>query len=212
MTGFSEALATRARNLGVQIPSDAIEPFETYTRLLSRWNQTVNLTALPIDELRDEAIDRLLLEPAVAALHIPPDARTWIDLGSGGGSPAIPIKILRPELALTMIESRERKVAFLREVVRELRLEQTGAEAERFENLVGKARWTAAADIVTARAVRTDKGFVALVAQMLRSGGSLLLFEGQQAVGIDSPALELRSRHRLLPARQSQLTIYTKIT
>ncbi|MEP7117847.1 MAG: RsmG family class I SAM-dependent methyltransferase, partial [Acidobacteriota bacterium] len=108
--------------------------FETYFIELARWNRKMNLSALSLDgDGSDEAVDRLLMEPAVASRHIPDSARTLLDVGSGGGSPAIPIKICRPDLALTMVEVKVRKSVFLRQVSRSLSLARTQVETSRFE-------------------------------------------------------------------------------
>ena len=90
-----------------------LEPLEAYFQLLTQWNAKINLTALPLDPPTDETFDRLLVEPLAASKQIPTHTPSvWFDLGSGGGSPAIPLKIARPALRLTMIESKERKSAF----------------------------------------------------------------------------------------------------
>ncbi len=72
--------------------------------------------------------------PAVDAGAVP----LLIDLGSGGGSPAIPLKIARPEFALAMVESKGRKSAFLRDVIRQLSLSRAEVVTDRFENLVAE--------------------------------------------------------------------------
>ena len=120
---FRDRVARRTRRAKAPISLGMLEPLEAYFRLLAQWNATINLTALPLDAPTDETFDRLLVEPLVAARQIPSHTPSvWVDLGSGGGSPAIPLKIARPALRLTMIESKERKSAFLREVIRALGL------------------------------------------------------------------------------------------
>ena len=120
---FRDRLARRTRRAKAPISLDMLEPLEAYYRLLTQWNAKINLTALPLDAPTDETFDRLFVEPLGAAKQIPPQTPSvWFDLGSGGGSPAIPIKIARPALRLTMIESKERKGAFLREAIRALGL------------------------------------------------------------------------------------------
>ena len=102
---------------------------------------------------------------------MPTNATLWVDLGSGGGSPAIPLAIVKPELRLTMTESREKKAAFLREAVRSLRL---NAEViGRFEGLLSYP--PGSVDLITARAVRIED-CVALAVHLLSSSGRLLLF------------------------------------
>ena len=104
---FRDRLARRARRAKAPLTIAMLDPLEAYFRLLTQWNHKINLTALPLDAPTDETFDRLLVEPLAAAKQIPTHtASVWLDLGSGGGSPAIPLKIARPALRLTMIESK----------------------------------------------------------------------------------------------------------
>ena len=153
---FSERLAKRARKANVSLDPQAVESLAAYFRLLEFWNEKVNLTAFPLKGAPDEAIDRLLIEPLVVARHLrgahghgqgphlSPHPRL-LDIGSGGGSPAIPLKIAIPSLSLVMVESKTRKSAFLREAVRHLNLTDTSVETVRAEDLLtrpGTARIT----------------------------------------------------------------------
>ncbi len=90
----------------------------------------------PVEDAGDEAIDRLLIEPVLATKYLPAPDATVLDIGSGGGSPAIPMKLAAPGISLRMVESKTRKAAFLREVVRTLELDRTAVEAVRFEELL----------------------------------------------------------------------------
>jgi 16S rRNA (guanine527-N7)-methyltransferase len=102
------------------------------------------------------------------------DGPTWVDVGSGGGSPAVPLRIAGLEASLTMVESKVRKAAFLREVVRTLELPRAIVENDRIEALA--ARQPGSARLVTVRAVRLDVKFLAVARQLLQPGGSLALF------------------------------------
>jgi 16S rRNA (guanine527-N7)-methyltransferase len=125
---FAARLQRRATRAGLSLPVDLLTALDAYYALLSRWNQRINLTSIGN---RDEAVDRLLLEPLLAARFVASGARAFIDIGSGGGSPAIPLKLALPHLALTMVEAKTRKAAFLREAVRHLGLRETGVENAR---------------------------------------------------------------------------------
>jgi len=105
--------------------SSELDQVEAYFQLLVKWNRTINLTALPLEPVTDAALDRLFVGPLLSARLVPTSPHLWFDFGSGGGIPAVPMKILRPQATLTLIESRQRKAAFLREVVRELGLPGT---------------------------------------------------------------------------------------
>jgi len=171
---FKERLSKRARKSRVALPDEIIEPLETYFRLLAQWNAKINLTSLPLQALADETIDRLFIEPLAAATLVGDAPDIWFDLGSGGGSPAFPLKLIRPALALTLVESRTRKAAFLREVVRILKLRDTEVANVRFEDFSpGVDRM---ARLVTVRAVRPDRALFGVAARLLVIGGRLLLF------------------------------------
>jgi 16S rRNA (guanine527-N7)-methyltransferase len=150
-----------------------LAPLEAYYRLLAQWNVKINLTALPLQAPTDTTFDRLFIEPLLAAELIPDIPGTWFDLGSGGGSPALPLKMVRPSLSLTLVESKTRKAAFLREVVRALKLPGTEVANMRFQELPTP---TPAADLVTVRAVRLDRALLDESARLLRVGGHLLFF------------------------------------
>src|SRR4029450_11587640 len=111
----------RPPKAGPPLTDELSAALAAYYELLARWNRKINLTAL---DNPDEAIDRLLLEPVVATKQLArPDVRI-MDVGSGGGSPAIPMKLAAPGAALTMVEVKARKSAFLREAVRSLGLRE----------------------------------------------------------------------------------------
>jgi 16S rRNA (guanine527-N7)-methyltransferase len=145
-----------------------------YLELLARWNRRINLTALPVDPPSDSALDRLILEPIALASLVPDAPIEWFDLGSGGGSPAIPLKIVRPQARLTMVESKTRKAAFLREAIRELELPATRVVEGRFEEAVADPNLRGTAQLVTVRAVRIDEDLFASAAALLAPGGRLL--------------------------------------
>jgi 16S rRNA (guanine527-N7)-methyltransferase len=90
---------------------------EQHYEILTRWNRVLNLTSLRTVE---EAVERHYCESVFAALQLPESRISVADIGSGGGFPGIPIAIVRPECAMTLIESHQRKAAFLKESVRQL--------------------------------------------------------------------------------------------
>jgi 16S rRNA (guanine527-N7)-methyltransferase len=173
---FRDRLIRRARRAEVTIAPPVVSAFEAYFRLLAQWNAKINLTALPLREPTDETFDRLLVEPLAAARLLKEPAASWFDLGSGGGSPAIPLKIVLPASSLTMVESKVRKAAFLREAIRALHLKDSFVENVRFEDLAENESVAASADLVTVRAVKMDKPLFKTASRLLRANGRLLLF------------------------------------
>lgn len=210
---FREKLASRAKKAGISVQTNVISGLEAYFELLQKWNSKVSLTSLPIEKLGDEAIDRLLIEPLVASKYIPKRAAV-IDVGSGGGSPAIPMRIANPTISLRMVESKTRKAAFLREVVRQLQLERTAIESSRFEELLARPELHEAADVVTLRAVKVEKKTLMGLQAFLKPGGSLLLFRAASAgdAQLSNPMLVWQVNHPLLPALHSELAVFTKVS
>jgi 16S rRNA (guanine527-N7)-methyltransferase len=173
---FAERLIKRLAQQSLVVSPQALEQLEAYYRLLARWNATVNLTSLALEEWNDQAVDRLFVEPILAARYVPESAISWFDFGSGGGSPAIPLKILRPSSQLTMVESKSRKAAFLREAVRVLHLPSTIVETGRFEELAARPGMRGVAQLVTVRAVKVDESLFGAAATLLGASGALFLF------------------------------------
>ncbi len=187
-----------------------LDPLEAYFRLLTQWNAKINLTALPLDPPTDETFDRLLVEPLAASKQFPDIPEVWFDLGSGGGSPAIPLKIARPALRLTMIESKERKSAFLREAVRIVGLAQTEIATERFEEAALKTDYAGKGDLVTVRAVRTDQVLFETAEKLLSGKGQLLLFRPAHAASADPSGFKRLSTVPLIDNPPSFLSIYQR--
>jgi 16S rRNA (guanine527-N7)-methyltransferase len=209
---FRSRLARRAAKAGLFLPDDLAVALTAYYELLSRWNQKINLTSLTDP---DEAVDRLLLEPVLSARSVETaDVRTLLDIGSGGGSPAIPLTLaLGPDVALTMVEVKVRKSAFLREAIRHLGLRDAVVENCRYEELLTHPELLERCDLLSIRAVRVEPRVLMTLQAFLRPGGQMLLFRGP--VGPDAPAnilhpLEFHRTVPLLESLQSRLTILKK--
>jgi len=170
-TGTRERLLRRADVHKVNIPADIVDPLIVYFDLLQHWNRTINLTSLR-DE--DAAIDRLVIEPLSAAPHLPRGIRL-LDVGSGGGSPAIPLALALGVQHLAMVEARERKAAFLREAVRQLGL-PAEVHSARVEALSSSPALRGQFDLICARAVRLDRLLLSHLAPLLARKGQLALF------------------------------------
>ena len=146
---FRERLRRRAKVAGLTLDANLIEKLEIYYQLLAKWNAKINLTAFRLTPEGDEgAIDRLLIDPVIAARYVSENTRTMLDAGSGGGSPAIPLKLAASNLHLRMVEVKTRKAVFLREAVRELSLKDTAVENARFEEFLSLSELHEALDLV----------------------------------------------------------------
>jgi 16S rRNA (guanine527-N7)-methyltransferase len=207
---FATRLTRRAARHGLFLNDDLVERLNAFYALLARWNEKINLTSLAD---ADEAIDRLILEPLAAVRHVSTGARRMMDVGSGGGSPAIPLKLALPQLDLTMVEAKARKSAFLREAIRHLGLAETRVETARVEELLTRTDLHEAFDVVTVRAVRLETKGLHTLQAFLATRGQLLLFRGPS--GPDAPAvivppLQWQGTYPLVDTMQSRLTVLHK--
>lgn len=173
---FRSRLLERAGSVGLDVSPGVLAQLETYYRLLALWNAKINLTGIRLDEVTDQGLDRLFIEPLAASRYVPETSVEWLDVGSGGGSPALPLKLVRPAARLTMIESKTRKSAFLQEAVRSLALRDAAVENASFAEVAARPQARDSADLITVRAVKLDSHLFDGAATLLRAGGRLLLF------------------------------------
>jgi 16S rRNA (guanine527-N7)-methyltransferase len=209
---FQDRLNRRARRVGVLLPGEAVAKLETYYRLLSAWNQKINLTGLSLADPTPETFDRLLIEPLAAARHVQPGASRMIDVGSGGGSPALPFALAVPTIQLLMVESKTRKSVFLREAARALEMTNVEVAASRFEQLLARPDLHEAHDLLTIRAVRIESRVLMSLQAFVRPGGQLFLFKstGGDPPEALPPPLAWRATHPLIDALRSRLVVVEK--
>ena len=207
-----DKVSRRASKAGIGLSDTTVAELVAYFELLRKWNRKVALTSLPVENCGDEAVDRLLIEPAAAVKYFPDDTLAILDVGSGGGSPAIPLKLLMPEVALRMVESKTRKAAFLREAIRVLELDRTEVDAVRVEELLARPSLHDAADTVTLRAVRLDRRLILAVQALLRPGGALCVFTTERVPlpPLTGSEMERVGHYPLLNSSGSHLAVFTR--
>ena len=151
-----------------------VSQLQLYLDLLLRWNARINLTAVrdPEQIVRRHFGESLFAGRALKR-HLE-SSKTLADVGSGAGFPGIPIKLLLPEIDLTLIESQNKKATFLREVVRMLELKNVAVFCGRAE------QWKATADIVTLRAVEKFERVLPVAADLAGEHGVLCLLIGEE--------------------------------
>jgi 16S rRNA (guanine527-N7)-methyltransferase len=196
--------------MGLAVDRGLSDRLDIYYRLLTRWNQKINLTGFDLEGT--EAIDRLLVEPLIAARFVRPEARRGIDIGSGGGSPAIPLALVLPTVSMVLVEAKTRKSAFLREALRSLELEGEVVTA-RFEELLVEPGLHESHDLLTIRAVRLEPRTLFGLQAFVRPGGELLLFRpGAPNPSLPSmtPPLTWKAMHPLLDVPASHLQVIEK--
>jgi len=211
---FRDRLRRRAKRATLDVPGELAERLERYYEMLTKWNAKINLTSFRLEPSgQDEAVDRLLIEPVVAARHVAADAMSVIDIGSGGGSPAIPMTLASPRLHLRMVESKTRKAVFLREVLRDLDLGRAEVETSRFEELLTRPELHEALDLLTIRAVRVEPRTLMSLQAFLKPGGQLFLFRGPAGTDVAdavAPPLSWVATYPLVDALRSRLVVLRK--
>lgn len=115
----AEELSQGARELGVELSAEQHEQLLAYLALLIKWNKAYNLTAV---RNPDEMVSRHLLDSLSVVPFVAEAGDNWLDVGSGGGMPGIPLAILFPERQFTLLDSNGKKTRFLTQVKLELKL------------------------------------------------------------------------------------------
>ena len=170
---LSEEIIRRAlRDFQIALTHEQVTYIQQYTRILQHWNEKLNLTAIK-DPL--EILHRHFCESMYAAVAVPINSGRLADIGSGPGFPGLPLKILRPELQLVLVESNIKKGTFLAEVIRELGLANARVLISRYEEL---GEELAPLDFVCSRAVGEFGSFLDWAASDRVSAGRVILWIG----------------------------------
>jgi 16S rRNA (guanine527-N7)-methyltransferase len=170
---WKDWVARGGSELGLGLDDYKIGQLEIFAKELLEAGQRLNLTSVD-DPL--EIAENLMIDSMVPAKWIVPGARV-LDLGTGAGLPGIPMKITFPELDMTLIDSRRKRISFVGYVIRRLGLENICAQHARAENL---ARQGEIFDVVISRAVSSLSELIRLAMPLLGSGGMLMAMKGRE--------------------------------
>jgi 16S rRNA (guanine527-N7)-methyltransferase len=176
LDGVKAAIAA-GNSVGVSVSRETAERLALYVALLTKWNATRNLVA---PSTITEIWQRHVADSLQLIRHAPA-MRTWVDLGSGGGLPALVIATVLadvPGATMHCVESKLGKAAFLREAARQMKVPVT-VHADRIEAVL--ARWPSAVkvDVVTARALADMTKLLDLANPLLKTGATGLFLKGQ---------------------------------
>ena len=172
MTLDVQSVFCGAQDLGLALSDVQCEQLVAFGRLLLRWNKVYNLTRIDSEDavLRLHILDSLSFVAAVADKH----PATLLDVGSGGGLPAIPLAVMRPDIEITMVDSVQKKTVFLQQVIMSLDLKNAHVLHCRIEDLPDEKF-----DAVTCRAFATLSKTVFLTRRLLKKNGEWLLMKGK---------------------------------
>jgi 16S rRNA (guanine527-N7)-methyltransferase len=178
-----DALEQEAARHGVQLSEVQSARFSRYVSLIQAWSQRVNLVGnIDADVLvRRHLVESVALGAALREREILRPTTSVLDVGAGAGFPGVPIKIVWPSIALTLLEATAKKAAFLRALVDELELDGTSVLAGRAETFAHDAALRARFDLVLARAVAPLATLLELALPFARVGGRLVTPKGSRA-------------------------------
>ena len=179
MTQFSDLLKEKIKDYRLNIDKSKLIQFSVYAQELKDWNTRINLTALTEDS---DIIDKHFIDSLLIFLYetIIEGARV-ADVGTGGGFPGIPIKIYRPDVHLSLIESISKKVRFLNHVIDKLKLDNVGVLNERVEVIGHSKEHRERYDIAVARCVARLPILAEYCLPLVFVGGKFVAYKGQEA-------------------------------
>jgi 16S rRNA (guanine(527)-N(7))-methyltransferase RsmG len=177
-------LETHAASNGIPLEPEQLRQFALYAEMLLEWNKRMNLTAItePEDIAIKHFLDSLLLLKCVK----PPQGESVIDVGTGAGFPGLPLKIARPDLRLTLLDSSAKRVCFLQAAAKALGIEAEAIQG-RAEELGQKPGHREGYGLVTARAVAALPVLCEYCLPLARPGGTFAALKGP-GIGAEAEA------------------------
>ncbi len=171
-TEWKDIIISGAKHFDVQVGSEEVGKFSIHAEELIKWNSKTNLTA--ITDPFEVAVKHFL--DSLAPARMIPAGSSMLDMGSGGGFPGIPLKIILPSLSVSMVDSSRKKISFLKHVIRTLGLEGIDACQARVENLSeNKERF----DVVICRAFSSLNKFIESALPVLAENGIMIALKGK---------------------------------
>ncbi|MGD9187055.1 MAG: 16S rRNA (guanine(527)-N(7))-methyltransferase RsmG [Desulfobacteraceae bacterium] len=172
-----DLLMTGAGQLGIDMDHHQASQFGRYAQILQQWNRKINLTS--ITDPMEVAVKHFLDSLAPSACI--PQQGTILDIGTGGGFPGIPLKIMRPDQPMVLIDGIRKKINFVKQVLRELHLDHIEAFQLRAEELIRDQTITDQYDIIVCRALADVDELFKLAAPLLKPNGRLVVYQGSRA-------------------------------
>lgn len=202
MSEMGEALLHAVDSLKISLSMEQLEQFEVYDRLLTEWNGRMNLTAItaPEEVAVKHFADSLLLTQAVA---LPQNGRL-ADIGTGAGFPAVPAAILRRDLNLTLVDSLNKRVQFLKELCSALGLRAKCLHARAEE--LGRTELRETQDVVTARAVAHLRTLAEYCLPFVKLGGIFAALKGPE---IETELEESQGALKILGGELEEISRFT---
>ncbi len=203
MQGFSDAFSENAAKMQISISEQQMQRFELYADTLVEWNQKMNLTA--ITDPQGIAVKHFL-DSAALLQHVEvTEGSSIIDVGTGAGFPSVPIKLLRPDLRITLLDSLRKRIGFLDALCAKLDVQAYTLHA-RAEEAGKKTALREQFDVATARAVAHLRELSEYCLPFVRPGGCFLAMKGQE---VEQELDEARNAIGMLGGRVQKVQKYT---
>ena len=174
---FEEEMSKKSKILGVRFSVDQIEQFYKYMNLLIEWNEKMNLTAItePKEIILKHFID------SITILKYIDDNSKLVDVGTGAGFPGVPLSIMNPTLKITLVDSLNKRLIFLQEVVKELNLKNIEIVHARAEEFGQNKNYREKFDIATSRAVANLATLSEYLVPLVKIGGKIISMKASNA-------------------------------
>jgi 16S rRNA (guanine527-N7)-methyltransferase len=186
-----EFLVASTKGIGINLTEQQARQFLDYLSQLLAWNRTTNLTSItdPFEIVSKHFVDSLT---ALTAFNFPFQG-TVVDVGSGAGFPGIPLKIVKNDLHLVLVEPAMKKCSFLHSVVGTLKLKQVSVFSGRIQQYAAQEP-RPLTDVVIVRALKTEQ-VMESAALLIKPKGHLLLYRTQRTDERPSQAFRVSSHH-----------------
>lgn len=197
---FCEKLKERFLSYNIELTDEQICLFEKYYNMIIEWNEKFNLTAIT-DE--DEVIEKHFVDSVLPYEILPQNAKI-IDIGAGAGFPSIPLKIVRPDLNFLLIDSVNKKITFITEVISNLDLSGIIALHTRIEDLAINPAYRETFDICVSRAVARLNTLAEYSLPFVKIGGKMIAYKSKQ---IEDEMFEARKAIKLFGGEIKEVSI-----
>ena len=172
---WEQLIAEGAGALGIELSSAQIEKLSCHATELLRWNRKINLTRIsdPVEMAVKHYVDSLACVPYV------PDGATILDIGTGGGFPGVPVAVAAKPGNVLMIDSVRKKISFLQQAIRLMKLHNSEARHIRAQELKDQSGYGEFFDIVVCRALTGIDHIIELAFPLLKNGGAVVALKGR---------------------------------
>lgn len=174
---FFEKMQEKSKELGVRFLVEQTEQFFEYMNLLIEWNEKMNLTAItePEEIILKHFIDSITILKEIE------DGSKVVDVGTGAGFPGIPLSIMNPTLKITLVDSLNKRLIFLEEVVNKLNLKNIEIVHARAEEFGQNKKYRENFDISTSRAVANLSTLSEYLIPLVKVGGKVISMKASEA-------------------------------